>query len=516
MVGLRLRLSFVVALLALGWFTVGWQTTDRLSAEDQDKVETAPVIEDAESGEAKPADEDAKEKPADEKDGEKGETDDEKKSADKDKKKKSAAKNSKSKSNAPASQSKTPARRPANSARPGASGAGGGSSFGGSTKVGGSSGNSNTGNGGGGNAAGPRGPAVKPPPNDEVFKVFAIQDKHSPSLMKQDGIVGVATTFDKSDRRLKIVVMTNGAGSPTIPKEIEGVPVIEKLSGPIYMSQIVQPIQQTRLPRPVPIGTSGAPVINSCALPTCYSGTIGCRLKARDGSGYYALSNNHVFAFFNNLTPGNVVSAPSPGDVGCNCSAGDNVGTLFKFKPFDFDPGAANVIDAAIIKTDPSLIGNSTLPTSYGTPKSKIMPLPEEAKTPVVAVPGALAPFFPFNLQVQKFGRTTGHTNGEIFAFNATLVVNPPPGINAFAQRFARQIIIVPTGTFGVFSAGGDSGSLIVTEDRHPVALLFAGGGIFTIGNPIGDVLKYFDMDIDGEGEPLPPGKNGKGQPNSD
>jgi hypothetical protein len=42
------------------------------------------------------------------------------------------------------------------------------------------------------------------------------------------------------------------------------------------------------------------------------------------------------------------------------------------------------------------------------------------------------------------------------------------------------------------FSAGGDSGSLIVTNDANchqPVALLFAGSSTTTIGNPIGEVL---------------------------
>jgi hypothetical protein len=41
------------------------------------------------------------------------------------------------------------------------------------------------------------------------------------------------------------------------------------------------------------------------------------------------------------------------------------------------------------------------------------------------------------------------------------------------------------------FSAGGDSGSLIVSNNscHQPVALLFAGSSTTTIGNPIGEVL---------------------------
>lgn len=42
------------------------------------------------------------------------------------------------------------------------------------------------------------------------------------------------------------------------------------------------------------------------------------------------------------------------------------------------------------------------------------------------------------------------------------------------------------------FSAGGDSGSLIVDAvNKHPVGLLFAGGGVMTFANVIDDVLSH-------------------------
>ncbi len=53
------------------------------------------------------------------------------------------------------------------------------------------------------------------------------------------------------------------------------------------------------------------------------------------------------------------------------------------------------------------------------------------------------------------------------------------------------------------FSAGGDSGSLIVTKgllmgDRRPVGLLFAGTATTTIANPIDLVLNRFGIEIEG------------------
>ncbi|HXU36567.1 MAG TPA: hypothetical protein VN937_09400, partial [Blastocatellia bacterium] len=54
---------------------------------------------------------------------------------------------------------------------------------------------------------------------------------------------------------------------------------------------------------------------------------------------------------------------------------------------------------------------------------------------------------------------------------------------------YTNQVVINST----TFSAGGDSGSLILSNDnpscRHPVALLFAGSSSSTIANPIAEVL---------------------------
>ncbi len=62
---------------------------------------------------------------------------------------------------------------------------------------------------------------------------------------------------------------------------------------------------------------------------------------------------------------------------------------------------------------------------------------------------------------------------------------------------FTGQIVIGGGG----FSAGGDSGSLIVVErggDKgKAIGLLFAGGGGVTIANPIGEVLAAFGVTID-------------------
>jgi hypothetical protein len=71
-------------------------------------------------------------------------------------------------------------------------------------------------------------------------------------------------------------------------------------------------------------------------------------------------------------------------------------------------------------------------------------------------------------------------------------------GHKGFVISYANQVVVTP----GSFSAGGDSGSLIVTNDStcpQPVALLFAGSSTTTIGNPIGEVLSTAGAALGGQ-----------------
>src|SRR5260370_10610524 len=105
-------------------------------------------------------------------------------------------------------------------------------------------------------------------------------------------------------------------------------------------------------------------------------------------------------------------------------------------------------------------------------------------------------------LNVQKYGRTTHLTHGQITGVNATVTVCYENACLKSA-RYGDQLIISPGG----FSGGWDSGSLIVTDDANlnPVALLFAGSATVTIANRIDLVLNRFGVMIDGFAPP-PPG----------
>jgi len=93
-------------------------------------------------------------------------------------------------------------------------------------------------------------------------------------------------------------------------------------------------------------------------------------------------------------------------------------------------------------------------------------------------------------LAVTKSGRTTGNTTGTISSVNTSVNVQYQQGCNKgkkFTVSYTNQVVIGP----GSFSAGGDSGSLILSNNscHQPVALLYAGSNTTTIGNPIGEVL---------------------------
>ena len=313
-------------------------------------------------------------------------------------------------------------------------------------------------------------PTAKPiggPPG--LARAMAAQEKHTSRLMALPDVVGTATGLGPEGRPA-ILVLTKTAGVRGIPRTLDGVPVIAKVTGEI---RALRPgkgkkpggggkgLESTdRWPRPVPIGVStGHPAITA--------GTIGCRVKDSAGN-VYALSNNHVYADENLASIGDKVIQPGRYDGGA--LPDDEIGTLADFEPIVFSRSANNVIDAAIAATSTANLGNATPNDGYGTPKLATA----EAK---------------IDQWVMKYGRTTGQTKGKVYAINATVDV----GYSSGTARFVDQIIITP----GSVSAGGDSGSLVVVHDkkgkreglehRMPVGLLFAGSDLFTVANPIDD-----------------------------
>lgn len=218
-------------------------------------------------------------------------------------------------------------------------------------------------------------------------------------------------------------------------------------------------------PRPIPMGVS---VSTTPSLPHIFAGTAGMRVRSLYNPDVkFILSNNHVLgAVGPTLCPN---TAPmwtwvlQPGTLDIGFDPGNDpkylVGLTFLQEPIDFSPFANNLVDAAIAYTVPALADNTILDLGPPTPEL------------AYAAPG---------MQVIKSGRTTGVTEGTVQSVYTTVLVNY--GGSCGTARYVGQVIVTP----GAFSAGGDSGSVVLEKDTmKPVGLLFAGSPVSTIMNHI-------------------------------
>jgi hypothetical protein len=207
-------------------------------------------------------------------------------------------------------------------------------------------------------------------------------------------------------------------------------------------------------------GVSGGNV-NDRSKAFCCSGTLGALVK--DSSGVlYILSNNHVLGRADQATVGDDISQPGLIDSGCQ------IATLVA--DFTVAPKLGSNVDAAIAQLKLNMMDETGFIEDIGVPGSAL-----------AATVG---------MAVAKSGRTTGFTTGTVGSIDTSVNVQYQKGCGSgkkFVVSYTNQVVI----DSGSFSAGGDSGSLIVTNNasHNPVALLFAGSNTTTIGNPIGEVL---------------------------
>ena len=207
------------------------------------------------------------------------------------------------------------------------------------------------------------------------------------------------------------------------------------------------------------------------------AGTLGAVVRPRGGGPLGILSNNHVLANENRGKRGQAILQPGRYDGGVD--AEDVVAALADF--VKLKRTGANAVDAAVATLVPEIEADPTKLTGLGRLK------------------GVGDVFLDEGTLVAKLGRTTGRTRGHVTAFELD---NVTVEFEIGVLRFDNQIEIEGDGA-GPFSAGGDSGSLIVGADRRAVALLFAGsdqGGAdgqgLTYANPIHTVLDQLKIEL--------------------
>jgi hypothetical protein len=228
------------------------------------------------------------------------------------------------------------------------------------------------------------------------------------------------------------------------------------------------------------------------------AGTLGCLVK--DDQAAYILSNNHVLANSNAGVPGDAILQPGPYDGGRNPA--DKIAELARFIPIAF-PEPAPPSDCAIGN---GIAGLANLFARAVGSRTRLQAIRPQAGENLVDA--ALAR--PLNMgdlrvdildigiiagtkagglgmSIQKSGRTTGITTGEIQQVDVTVDVDYGIGRTA---RFTDQLLA------GAMSQGGDSGSAVLDADKNLVGLLFAGSDTTTIINRIENVFSALQVHL--------------------
>jgi hypothetical protein len=188
-------------------------------------------------------------------------------------------------------------------------------------------------------------------------------------------------------------------------------------------------------------------------------------------SKYYILSNNHVLANSNAASLGDAVLQPGPFDGGTEPA--DRIATLTRFIPITFNPPTPladhnNLVDCAIAEGEFHDLNRLIYWNGH------VRGWRRKANVTV-------------GMLVKKTGRTTSFTTGRITAINATVDVGYGGGKVA---RLKDQIVTTN------MSAGGDSGSLVLTLDNIAVGLLFAGSSTSMIANQIENVRSLLRVEV--------------------
>ncbi|HET8890384.1 MAG TPA: hypothetical protein VFQ41_15890 [Candidatus Angelobacter sp.] len=250
---------------------------------------------------------------------------------------------------------------------------------------------------------------------------------------------------------------------------------------------------------PVKLGTSGGSDTDIGAT-VCCIGTLGSLWTHVGTTNPVILSNNHVLDKSGTGTPGDAVIQP----LQAVCRAGHptpltvaNLTQAAALKP------AANETTGPCQGNTTPLCGHapSNVDAAYAAivagevdTSGTILDLGPVGATSIAAAPPSSTLGVPsLGEAVSKSGRTTGLTCSNIQSLNLTILVNYDGVCGAASPAFTAYFTNQVTISGGTFSAGGDSGSLVVdTGTSRAVGLLYGGNSTSTVANPIQDVINAF------------------------
>ncbi|MDY3559536.1 S1 family peptidase [Gemmata sp. JC673] len=243
--------------------------------------------------------------------------------------------------------------------------------------------------------------------------------------------------------------------------DVQFIGTVTKRAAPLWNQQRHRPLQ---------IGTSVGHVKIS-------AGTLGAIVTQRGTGGHLILSNNHVLANEGRAKKGDAILQTGAFDGGTDPA--DRVATLTD--KVAFRKSKPNAVDAAIAALVDGIEFDARTVRGLGK------------------LAGLGPGFVDIGTEVAKLGRTTGLTRGTVTAFELDNVVVQ---FDAGFLQFDGQLEI--EGTDEPFSAGGDSGSLILDAGtKLAIGLLFAGSEIggsnglgVTYANPLRTVLDALKVDL--------------------
>ena len=232
----------------------------------------------------------------------------------------------------------------------------------------------------------------------------------------------------------------------------------------------------------------------SCGHAEVTAGTLGC-LVHRDGD-VFILSNNHVLANTNSASRGDDILQPARYDAG---TLADKIAVLEEWIPINLGVqesscGWAKLVTGLLNAIAKATGSNSWVLALQEQPaQNKVdcaiaRPLSPEWVRPDILGIGAPKGIRvgTLGMEVQKVGRTTGHTTGRITQADVTVQVDYRGQMVTFVNQF------MATG----MSSGGDSGSAVLDMEGYVVGLLFAGSELATLINPIQAVLSALNVQL--------------------
>ena len=259
------------------------------------------------------------------------------------------------------------------------------------------------------------------------------------------------------------------ADSERIPSEIDGI-LTDVVEHRVRLLSGGAATPTTHRVRPLAGGISIGPAtpvtvpVDGEAQLRSVNGTLGVLVYERHTGKTFGLTNWHV-------------------------AAGDGLGTSRAPGCSPRWPTAATRAPTGWVRSCAARSQTASTPRSWHSPRSAV-PARDRRYRAVRGRPGRPRGDRPQGRPHQ------GLTRGTITSTDYTTSVDFGPGIGWKTLR--DQIRIEPADGAGAFSAEGDSGPAIVTEDGTVVGLLWAGedDGSFSVANPIRAVLDTLGVDV--------------------